>query len=366
MRSLKVAAQVSWFACSSLVGLSACGTDPLVTQTANDGGSSGGGDGAVAKDGSTEGGGSSDSGGAKDATAGSDSGGTQDGAVPDSGSAVETLRFLAVGDTGTGSADQKAVAKAMEDKCKLSGCDFALLLGDNMYDNGVSSATDPLFKTQFEDIYKNLNFPFYVVLGNHDYGTAGSVFDKTKAHYQVLYSSTRWKLPSEYWHRVEKHVEFFGLDTNAQMWGQADTQAKDVKGWISASKSTWKIGVGHHPYLSNGPHGNAGNYEGLSFIPVFSGTGVKTFFDDNICGKVDIYFSGHDHSRQWPADKCGKTTELIVSGDGAKATDLTGKNKTNFQSNSLGFAYVVIEGKKLTLEFIDKQGKVEFTKSISK
>jgi hypothetical protein len=352
----------SLFAWSSLLGLWACGTDPLLAS----GGGGGGGDSAVAQDSAKDGAASSDSGGAKDSTVGSDSGGVQDSGVADSAPATETLRFLAVGDTGTGAQAQKDVAKAMEDKCKLSGCDFALLLGDNMYESGVSSATDPLFKTQFEDVYKNLNFPFYVVLGNHDYGSSGAGFDKTKAHYEVLYASTRWKLPSEYWHRVEKHAEFFGLDTTAQMWGQADTQATTVKGWISASKATWKIGVGHHPYISNGPHGNAGTYEGIPFVPVLSGTGVKSFFDDNICGKVDIYFSGHDHSRQWPADKCGKTTELIVSGDGAKATDLTGKNKMNFQSNSLGFVYVVIEGKKLTLDFIDKQGKVEFTKSISK
>ncbi len=355
MRKLNVATQVSFLGGSAMLIVWACSSDPLGTPT-DDGGTMG--DGGAAADS----GGSNDGGGTSDGSA-SDGGGTD--SSTDSGSG-ETLRFLAVGDVGTGTKEQKDVAKAMEDKCKLSGCDFALLLGDNMYENGVASATDKLFQTQFEDVYKNLNFPFYVVLGNHDYGGTGAGFDKTKAHYEVVYTSSRWKLPSEYWHRVEKHVEFFGLDTTAQMWGQADTQAKDVKGWISASKATWKIGVGHHPYLSNGPHGNAGTYEGIPFIPVLSGKGVKDFFDDNICGKVDIYFSGHDHSRQWPSEKCGGKTELVVSGDGSKATDLTGKNKTNFQSNSLGFAYVLIEGKKLTLEFIDKTGKVEFSKSISK
>ncbi len=275
----------------------------------------------------------------------------------DAPATTQTLRFVAIGDTGSGVQGQLDVATAFDAKCKLSGCDFALLLGDNFYYSGVSSVTDPLLKTRFEDVYKNIDIPFYVVLGNHDYGGNGAGFDKTQAHNEVLYSdvSTKWKMPSEVWHRVEKHVEFFGLDTTAQERGSPGTQAADVSQWIAASTATWKIALGHHPYKSNGPHGNAGN----------EAKGVKDFFEKNVCGKVDVYFCGHDHSRQWIADPCSGT-ELIVSGDGSWATDLTGKNNVHFQSNSLGFVYVTIEDKKLTAEFINKDGKSEFTRSVTK
>ena len=33
--------------------------------------------------------------------------------------------------------------------------------------------------------------------------------------------------------------------------------------WAGGSTGTWRIAYGHHPYLSNGPHGNAGMYEGF-------------------------------------------------------------------------------------------------------
>ena len=54
------------------------------------------------------------------------------------------------------------------------------LLGDNIYDSGVTSVTDPQWQTKFEIPYMGVNLPFYVVLGNHDYGGngAGTEFDK--------------------------------------------------------------------------------------------------------------------------------------------------------------------------------------------
>lgn len=54
------------------------------------------------------------------------------------------------------------------------------------------------------------------------------------------------------------------------------------------------------------------------------------------------------------------------SGAGAKATELKGNKPSLFESLALGFLYVVIEGKKLTAEFVDENGKTEFTHVITK
>jgi hypothetical protein len=59
-------------------------------------------------------------------------------------------------------------------------------------------------------------------------------------------------------------------------------------------------------------------------------------------------------------------TELAVSGAGAKATELGGTNPALFESLELGFLYIVIEGKKLTAEFVDENGKTEFTHTMTK
>lgn len=279
-----------------------------------------------------------------------------------------TLRFVAMGDTGKGNQGQKDVAAAIAAHCAARGCDFVQLLGDNIYDSGVSGVDDPQWQTKFEEPYKAIALPFYVVLGNHDYGGDGAGWEFGKGAHEIAYTakSMKWKLPAAHYRRTVGNVDFFGLDSNLVMFNrEVDKQKSALATWLASSTTTWKIALGHHPYLSNGTHGNAGNYDGLWFVPIAGGQNVKKFFDDNVCGKVDLYISGHDHSRQWMTDTC-KGTELAVSGAGASATDLPGRNKTRFQSKELGFLYVTITGRTLTAEFIDKTGKVEFTRTLTK
>lgn len=304
-----------------------------------------------------------------DATTGADATASVDGAVKvDASSPARPLRFVAVGDTGTGTADQAKVAAAIKSKCDTAGCDFVQLLGDNFYESGVSSATDPQFATKFEQPYAAINVPFWVVLGNHDYGGSGTGNEFSKPDFQLAYaaSSAKYKLPARHWHRIDGEVEFFALDTNEQMYDRAATQKSNVTQWISSSTSKWKIALGHHPYLSNGPHGNAGSYDGVPLIPIANGANVKKFMDDVVCGKVDVYFSGHDHNRQYLQGKCGGTTELVVSGAGAKVTSLSGSNAVHFQAATLGFVYVTVDASTLTAEFIDANGRSEYTRTIRK
>src|SRR5437870_4198863 len=60
------------------------------------------------------------------------------------------VRFIAIGDAGKGNADQRKVAIAMRDVCAAKGCDFVLMLGDNIYDTGVDSTTDSDWQLKFE------------------------------------------------------------------------------------------------------------------------------------------------------------------------------------------------------------------------
>ncbi|MBI3183247.1 MAG: metallophosphoesterase [Myxococcales bacterium] len=303
-----------------------------------------------------------------DAGAPLDGGGAGDaGGGADAGPAQPIVRFAAIGDTGKGNQGQYDVARAVAAKCAQAGCDFVILLGDNIYDTGVSSATDPQFQTKFEQPYADINLPFYAVLGNHDYGGNGMGNEFDKGQYQVDYSqiSSKWKMPAPYYRFTREHVEFFAVDTNSQMYGRDAQQKSDIAGWLSASTATWKIALGHHPYLSNGKHGNAGEYDGLPFLPIVNGKGVKDFLEGVVCGKVDLYLCGHDHSRQWPAGTCNGT-ELAISGAGASTTELPGSNPYHFQANTLGLLYVRVEGNRVQAEFSDVTGKVEYTRIISK
>jgi tartrate-resistant acid phosphatase type 5 len=304
--------------------------------------------------------------GPRDAGGGSSS----DAALPayDSGGpSGRPLQFVAVGDTGKGNSGQRAVAAAVRKTCAARGCDFVTLLGDNIYESGLSSASDPQAKTKFEDVYTGINVDFQIVLGNHDYGGDGSGTEFGKAQFEIDYSakSTKWKLPAAHYRFQKSIADFFVLDTNLMMFNRHQAQKVDVPAWLAESKAPWKIVLGHHPYKSNGPHGNAGNYEGLQSGAAYSGNEVKTFFDTVVCGKADVYFAAHDHTMQVLTERCNGTA-LFVSGAGAETTELTRKNAVKFASLELGFAFVSVEPSKLTVEFISDTGAILFTESIKK
>ena len=172
-------------------------------------------------------------------------------------------------------------------------------------------------------------------------------------------------------------AEFFALDTNRSFWGpngSGDTQTRaDLTSWLGSSTATWKIALGHHPYKSNGPHGNAGNYDcrdvpGLGCVaaPLFTdGRHVKSFMDAVVCGRADVYLSGHDHSLQWLTPTCNGT-QLIVSGNGASATTVDAKNPNYFQTTELGFIYIELNGRTFTGTFFGQTGNVLFTRSFTK
>ncbi len=313
--------------------------------------------------------------------------------APDANTSDTTpVRFIAMGDTGTGSESQYKVGAAIANLCATRGCDFVIMLGDNFYDAGVESIDDPLWQEYFELPYAPIpdTIPFYPVLGNHDYGGTldplpidasgiGNEFDKGAIEVAYSDASDKWTMPSTFYTLRKGNVGFLMLDTNSIMWD--DTSNGDQEAWYAQARAEldgarWVFGAGHHPYLSNGRHGNAGSYESIEVagielpnpVELLNGDNIKAFFDTHVCGTVDVYFCGHDHNLQWveePGALCG--APMIVSGAGAKTTSFESTlNTTLYQEDSKpGFAYVVVAGDTMTLEFIDEDGEVDFVKSIT-
>lgn len=281
-----------------------------------------------------------------------------------------TVRFVAIGDAGEGNDTQYAVADVVETVCSEKGCDFALYLGDNFYDIGVESVDDIQFQEKFEQPYANLDFPFYVVLGNHDYGGAGHLKDKPEPQVEYTVLSDKWTLPARTHAFTQSHIKFYGLDTNALMWssewGGYDTQVDWFQAERSSSVQGWNIAFGHHPYISNGSHGVAGQYDGLDGMPIAAGEDVKRFVEEEMCGNIDVYFSGHDHDLQWLEPQCG--IEFIVSGAGAKTRSLEGWDvPTRFETDQQsGFVWVEVIDQSMTLQFYGVDGNVLYEGVISK
>ena len=281
-----------------------------------------------------------------------------------------TVRFVAFGDTGEGSEAQHMVANAAELVCARQGCDFAMLLGDNFYDVGVTAVDDPQFASKFEEVYDGLDMPFYVILGNHDYGSLASDWDR--GQYQIDYGlvNPKWVMP-HFWYTFSSEsgdTQFFALDTQRMMFDyQTDAQADWFDQQMAASTASWKVLMGHHPYLSNGKHGNAGNYEGLSAIPLIAGEVIKDFFDERVCGNIDVYFSGHDHNRQAFDPVCG--TYFIVSGASSKTSDFVFRddNPTEWGDDQReGFVWAEIAGNEFRAQFYDLDGNLDHEQAFSK
>jgi hypothetical protein len=265
------------------------------------------------------------------------------------------IHFVVLGDAGTGDDNQRAVANGMTQVCAANGCDFALYVGDNFYSDGVSSIDDSQFQDKFEVPYAALNFPFHAVAGNHDYGGGGGGYDAWRTDLEVEYTShsTKWSMPDQFYTFTEGDSTFIGLDTTALDWGNTAEQAAWIPGAVADATTTWKFAFGHHPYLSNGSHGNANS----NFAP---------FVEANLCGQIDVYFSGHDHDLEWLESTCPGTEFIVSGGGGAGTYSLNGNDPAYFASETHGFLWVEVDGRNLTGVFYDQDGVELFRKTITK
>ena len=122
----------------SLAALPGCADDAL-DGTGGSSESSSTTSGTTSSSSSGEGGATTSSSGSTPSSTTTSGAGGSGGGVP----AEPVLRFVALGDGGEGNTRQYAVAEAMRTVCiDKGGCEFALYLGDNIYDSGADSVTD--------------------------------------------------------------------------------------------------------------------------------------------------------------------------------------------------------------------------------
>lgn len=266
------------------------------------------------------------------------------------------VRFLIVGDWGTGASFQKRVAEQMCAKAGVEKPGFILSTGDNIYNNGVTSIDDPQWKTKFEDIYscQELALPWYAILGNHDH--RGSI--QAQIDYQK--KNPRWNMPDRYFQFTSKatdgtDIDFFALDTdplNRKDTAFASQQNIWLRNALATSKARWKIVVGHHMIRS---HGGYGDQEYMI-------RWIKPILDEF---KVDLYINGHDHDLQYlkaPEDHF----YCLISGGGGGARDTGFGANTIFASTNGGFHYIAVTRSRIYVEFVDIGGKTTFATSITK
>jgi len=175
-----------------------------------------------------------------------------------------SVRFLVIGDTGTGDDEEMQVGQVIAKYHEGFPFPFAIMLGDNIY--GSERPQD--FERKFTKPYQALldaKVEFYATLGNHD--------DPNQRFYEPFH------MGGERYHTFKKgNVRFFVLDSNYL--------DPDQRAWLekelTSSGSEWKIAYFHHPLYTTAARGPEVELRKV-LEPLFVKTGV------------DVVFSGHEH-----------------------------------------------------------------------
>ena len=248
-----------------------------------------------------------------------------------------SIRFLVIGDSGTGGGAQKQVADRIAEVHKVFPFEFALMLGDNLY--GGESAGD--YRRKFEEPYKPLldaNVKFFASLGNHD-DPAQRFYEPFNMNGERYYS---FKAPKP-GIGSRGGARFFALDSNYMKEEQLDWLEKELAG----SGSEWKVAFFHHPLYSSGEKHGSNTVLREQIEPLFVEHGV------------DIVFTGHEHFYERLKPQQGIT--YFVSGSAAKLrrgniADNTGMTAKGFDQ---GYTFMIVEiaGDEMHFQTIDSDGK---------
>ena len=240
-----------------------------------------------------------------------------------------SVKFLGLGDTGTGDRAQYEVAAQAWKSHTVFPYEFAIMLGDNMY--GSERPQD--FANKFEIPYKPLldaNIPFYAALGNHD--------DPNQRYYKPF------GMGGQRFYSFQKpEVRFFVLDSNYM--------DKDQQAWLekelAASNSKWKIAYFHHPLYSSGArHGSEVDLRTI-VEPLFIKYGVN------------VVFAGHEHfyERLQPQ----KGIAYFTAGGSAKLREgdvIGGSLSAKGFDTEQSFMLIEIDGDVLHFQTISRRGKL--------
>ncbi len=240
-----------------------------------------------------------------------------------------SVRFLVIGDTGTGTEQQHQLAAVMMQYHSVYPYEFVLLTGDNMY--GSEKAID--FKKKFEDVYRGLldqKVKFYATLGNHD--------ESNQRFYE------HFNLNGEEYMQFKKgNVSFYNLNSNYM----DKKQVKWLEEKLAGDTSEWKIAFFHHPpYSSGGKHGSS---TGLREIvePIFLKHGVN------------VVLAGHEHF--YERIKPQKGIYYFISGAGGKLRSGDVKDNSPLTEKAfdkdMSFMLVEIAKDRMHFQVISRSGE---------
>ena len=265
--------------------------------------------------------------------------------------------------------EQKPIAELMGKMAETVGPKCVIAAGDIHHFNGVASVSDPLWTTNYENIYSHpeLMIDWFPVLGNHEYrGNTQAVLDYHKI-------SRRWMMPSRYFSKVFKkkglslRVVFIDTTplinryrTDADVYPDACKQNENEQlQWLDETlrnaHEDWVIVVGHHPiYAQTTKPEEERNDMQKKVMPIL-----------HKYKNVAIYACGHIHNFQHSRKKADNI-DYVVNSSASLSRKVTPTDGTQFCSPEPGFSIISATASQLNLHMIDKEGKVLYTVSHKK
>ena len=221
------------------------------------------------------------------------------------------LRFLALGDCGSNSANQVNVKNTFINYIGSNDIDAMLLLGDNAYTTG----TDAEYQSNFFNVYKDDLLKYYKLYpapGNHDYGNSSVNTGKTGStpalsmpyhlNFSVPSAGQNGGLASNvknYYSFNIGDVHFISLDSygkddanTTKLYDTSGAQATWLKADLAANTKRWTIAYFHHPPYTKTSHSsdyNGGSGE-LDLVAI-----REKFIRILERNGVDLILCGHSH-----------------------------------------------------------------------
>lgn len=238
------------------------------------------------------------------------------------------LKFVVVGDTGTGGADQAAVAKKMCSWREDHPYDLVLTTGDNIYPSGQRRDFKDNFFTPFSCLY-DAGVKFHASLGNHDIVTKDG---------KPEIDESRFGLPDQNYVKRLAGVRIVVADSS-------NLKKRWLRKHLGPEEGDrWTVVVFHYPVYSPGTeHGSTESFH--PWVPkLFQKRGV------------DLVLNGHDHI--YSASKKLKGIRYVVTGGGG--APIYGCSDKWFSTGCVErhhFLMIRVTAKRLYVTAIPKNGK---------